>query len=146
MIILALIGAGVLLARGPVSLAPLAPYLENFINDPTWRYRVRFDDAVLIWEGWQKKLDLVVVGARFVDQRGAELILVPRMSVVFNSQELLAGRIRVTGLELIEPKLHFLRQEGGQFVITNYEGPSGNPDRVGVVFDPAKFPPRPLVR
>ncbi|SVB03990.1 uncharacterized protein METZ01_LOCUS156844, partial [marine metagenome] len=49
MIILALIGTGVMLARGPVSLAPLSPYLEEFINDPTWRYRVRFHDAVLSW-------------------------------------------------------------------------------------------------
>ena len=139
MIILVLIGTGVMLARGPVSLASLAPYLEDFINNPAWRYRVRFDDAVLSWEGWQKKLDLVVVGARFVDQRGAELILVPRMSVVFNSQELLAGRIRVTGLELIEPKLHILRQKGGQIVITDDGGISGSPDRVGVVFNPAIF-------
>ena len=135
--ILALIGTGAMLSRGPVSLAPLAPYLENFMDDPTWRFRVRFDDAVLSWEGWRKKLDLRIIGARFMDRAGAELILVPRMSVVFDGEALLSGQFRVTGLELIKPKLALLRRADGSFEITNSDDLDGAAIGTGFTFDPA---------
>lgn len=124
--ILALIGSGVMLSRGPVSLAPLAPYLEDFMADPSWRFRVRFEDAVLRWEGWRKKLALRVFGARFVDRDGGELISVPSLSVTFDGRALLSGQIRVSGLELIGPKLRLLRHADGVVEITNEgSGPEG---------------------
>lgn len=144
-VILALIGTGAMLSHGPVSMAPLVPYLEDLLDDPSWRFRVRIDDAVLSWEGWQKKLDVRVIGARFVDRTDAELIAVPNLSVAFDSRALLAGRFRVTGLELIGPRLRLLRHEDGRIEITNSESAepeSAGPDRdqssvgQGVIFDP----------
>ena len=136
LIILALIGAGAMLSQGPVSIAPLAPYLENLLDDPSWKFQVRFNDAVLSWEGWQKKLDVKVVGARFVDRQGVDLISVPRMSIAFDTQALVAGQIRVVGLQLIEPRLRLLRHSDGLIEITNNEGPGGAGTRRGFSFDP----------
>ena len=132
LIILALIGAGAMLSQGPVSIAPLAPYLENLLDDPSWKFQVRFNDAVLSWEGWQKKLDVKVVGARFVDRQGVDLISVPRMSIAFDTQALVAGQIRVVGLQLIEPRLRLLRHSDGLIEITNNEGPGGAGTRRGL--------------
>ncbi len=135
LIILALIGAGAMLSQGPVSIAPLAPYLEDLLDDPSWRFRVRFKDAVLSWEGWQRKLDVRVVGARFVDRQGVDLILVPRMSIAFDTHALLAGQVRVVGLQLIEPRLRLLRHGDGHIEITNNEGSDTTAARRGISFD-----------
>ncbi len=139
MIILALIGAGAMLSQGPVSVAPLAPLLEDLLDDPSWQFRVRFKDAVLSWEGWQKKLDVKVVGARFVDRLGVDLISVPRMSIAFDTQALLAGQVRVVGLQLIEPRLRLLRHDDGHIEITNNDSPAGASARRGISFDPTKL-------
>ncbi len=125
-----------MLSRGPVSLAPLAPYLEDFMDDPSWRFRVRFDDAVLSWEGWRKKLDLRVIGVRFMDRRGGELISVPRMSVVFDGRALLAGQFRVSGLEIIAPKLRLLRHADGHIEITSNDGTALPDEQSGLTFEP----------
>jgi hypothetical protein len=115
----------------------LAPYLEKFMDNPSWRFRVRFDDAVLSWEGWRKKLDLRVIGVRFMDRNGVELISVPRMSVVFDGRALLAGQFRVSGLELIAPKLRLLRHGDGRIEIANNDGAAGSGERTGLTFAPA---------
>ncbi len=133
---LALIGTGVMLSHGPVSLAPLVPYLEDLLEDQSWGFRIRINDAVLSWGGWQKKLDVRVMGARFVDPRGAELISVPSLSVAFDSRALVAGRFRVTGLELIEPRLRLLRHEDGRIEITNIESTGKTGVGRGISFDP----------
>ena len=136
---LALIGTGVMLSHGPVSMAPLVPYLEDLLDDQSWRFRIRIDDAVLSWGGWQKKLDVRVMGARFVDRRGAELILVPSLSVAFDSRALLLGRLRVTGLELIKPRLRLLRHDDGRIEITNIESAGETGAGRGIIFDPARL-------
>jgi hypothetical protein len=134
---LALIGTGVMLSHGPVSMAPLVPYLEDLLDDQSWQFRVRIDDAVLSWGGWQKKLDVRVMGARFVDRRGAELISVPSLSVAFDSQALFAGKLRITGLELNEPRLRLLRHEDGGIEITNIESTGATGAGRGISFDPS---------
>ena len=136
LVVLALIGSGVMLSRGPVSLAPLAPYLEDFMDDPSWRFRVRFEDTVLRWEGWRKKLDLRVIGARFVERSGGELISVPSLSVAFDIQALLSGQVRVSGLELIGPKLRLLRHAGGAIEITNESSGAGGVKGSGLRIEP----------
>ena len=137
-----------MLSQGPVSIAPLAPYLEDLLQDPSWRLRVRFDDAVLSWGGWRKKLDVRVIGARFVDRRGAELVSVPSIAIAFDGQALLAGHFQIVGLELIEPRLRLLRHKDGRIEITNEQtakrkdgasaatGRKSKPRR-GFIFDPA---------
>ncbi|MBL6954893.1 MAG: AsmA-like C-terminal domain-containing protein [Alphaproteobacteria bacterium] len=136
---LALIGTGVMLSHGPVSIAPLVPYLEDLLDDQSWRFRIRIDDAVLSWEGWQKKLDIRVMGARFVDRRGAELISVPSLSVAFDSRALLVGRLRVTGLELIQPRLRLLRDANGRIEISNTESTGKTGIGRGISFDPGEL-------
>ena len=118
-----------MLSHGPVSIAPLVPYLENVLDDPSWRFRVRIEDAVLSWEGWQRKLDVRVKGARFVNREGADLISVPSLSIAFDTRALLAGQFRVTGLELIAPRLQLFRHEDGRIEITNRQ--SGENGGVG---------------
>ncbi|MDE0943428.1 MAG: AsmA-like C-terminal domain-containing protein [Alphaproteobacteria bacterium] len=145
-VILILVGTGAMLSQGPVSVAPLAPYLEDLLQDPSWRFRVRFDDAVLSWGGWRKKLDVRVLGARIIDRRGAELVSVPSMAVAFDGQALLAGQFQVIGLELIEPRLRLLRHKDGRIEITNEHAINRNGEkpgtgrakrRRGFIFDPA---------
>ncbi len=114
----------------------MVPYLEDLLDDQSWRFRIRIDDAVLSWGGWRKKLDVRVIGARFVDSRGAELISVPNLSVTFNSRALLAGQFRVTGLELIEPRLRLLRHDDGHIEISNTEGTGETGIGRGISFDP----------
>jgi hypothetical protein len=131
-IIVLLVGAGVILSRGPVSVAPLAPYLEEVLEDPSWGFRVRFADAVLTWEGWRRKLDIRVVGAQFLDRGGAELISVPQMAVVLDGKALLRGHLRATALELIGPRLRLLRRADGRIVIAGENGGRG------ISFDPSE--------
>ncbi len=125
-----------MLSHGPIALAPFVPYFEDMLDDPSWRFRVRIDDAVLRWGGWQKKLDLRVIGARFVGREGTGLISVPSLSIALDSRALLAGQFRVTGLELIEPRLRLLRHEDGRIEITNAANSAQTEVGHGFTFEP----------
>ena len=79
------------LSAGPVSLAPLAPYLEEALSAEDASYRVFVDDVILTWAGWDRTLDVRAVGVQAFSADGMVLSRIPEMSVVLSMAALTRG-------------------------------------------------------
>lgn len=104
-----------LLSRGPISLGYLTPYLQDELNAAVAPFSVRVDSTQLAWEGWDKTLDVRVVGVRVFDADRNLLAEVPQMSVGLQGEALLYADLLPTSLELIAPQMVLVRETDGQF-------------------------------
>ncbi len=104
-----------LLARGPIPLGYLTPYLQDELNAAVAPYSIRVDATQLAWEGWDKTLDVRVVGVRVLDADGNLLAEVPQMSVGLRGEALLYADLVPTSLELIAPQMALVREADGRF-------------------------------
>lgn len=126
--------AAIVLSRGPVSLAILTPYLTPILADPSAPLRVEFEDTILTWEGWERQLDVRIVGVKVLDQEGRVLANAPQMAVGFSAQGLLRGRIEPIVLELIAPEIRLVRGADGtiEFGVRNGQGGAASDNLVEV--------------
>ena len=60
------------LSTGPVSIAFLSPYIEDAFGADDLSYRLKFDDTVLIWNGWGDGLDIIITDGEFETQQDAD--------------------------------------------------------------------------
>lgn len=104
----------VLLARGPISLHFLSPYLAEALNDAEAPIRIAFDDTVLTWDGRNGRLDVRVVGVRVSGADGERLATAPQVSVRLRAAALLELRVEPEQLVLIKPKVRLARNEQGR--------------------------------
>ena len=101
------------LSTGPISLAFLAPYVEQALNFEGASYRVNFKDLRLIWAGWERTLDVRASDVQCFSTDGALLATFPETAVEFSIAAMLRGIIAPTKLELFRPDLHFNRDANG---------------------------------
>ena len=52
------------LSSGPISLAFLSPYVESTLATFHKSFRIRLDDTILTWAGWERALDIRVINVR----------------------------------------------------------------------------------
>ena len=103
-----------LLARGPISLGYLTPYLQDELNAAVAPFSIRVDSTQLTWEDWDNTLDVRVVGVRVFDPDGNLLAEVPQMSVGLRGEALLVADLVPTSLELIAPQMVVVREADGR--------------------------------
>jgi len=101
------------LSAGPVSLAFLAPYVEDALGAEDASFRVSFDDFILSWAGWERSLDIRAVGVQAFSADGHVLARVPEMSLVLSLPGLARGLIAPTHLYLYRPELRLTRHAEG---------------------------------
>ena len=109
--------AGWLLWSGPVSLRPLVPYVRDALNGGVQGIRVDLDDTVLAWAGWERAVDVRVLGARLLDTENRVIAGVPEISLGVSGVALLGGRLAFTRIELLRPRITLFRDEQGAFGI-----------------------------
>ena len=56
------------LSSGPISLAFLTPYFESTLATFYKSYRIRLDDTILTWAGWERTLDIRVINVRVLGE------------------------------------------------------------------------------
>ena len=93
--------AGWRLAQGPVQLDFLTPYLVQALNGHGSPFRVTIAGTNLAWAGWDRTLDIRVVGVRAVAEDGRVVANVPEMSVGLSVKGLLRGIVAPTGIDII---------------------------------------------
>ena len=101
------------LSEGPVSLAFLTPSIERALEGEQGRYRIRLDDTILAWAGWERTLDIRVLNVRAIGPDGSTIASVPEMSLSFSVQALMGGRIAPKSIELFRPTLKLIRRRDG---------------------------------
>ena len=128
--VLVLLGAGAAwrLSQGPVSLAFAIPYVDEQLVKAGGPFAIELVDIILIWGGWDRTLDIRVVGVTARDRGGGVIAAIPEVSVGLAAVALAGGKISLTRFELIEPLMRAHRTESGEFelVIGERTGPTGN--------------------
>ena len=101
------------LSEGPVSFAFLTPSIERALEGEQGRFRIRLDDTILAWAGWERTLDIRVLNVRAIGPDLAAIASVPEMSLSFSVQALMGGRLAPKSIELFRPTLKLIRHEDG---------------------------------
>lgn len=117
----AAVGVVVLVAQGPVSLAPVTPYVEKALSSALPPYQVRVEDTILSWDSEADRVDLRAIEVRLTDNSGRDILNVPQMAVTLSATELLRGRAVVTKASLIRARLTLLRGANGTWFLNQPE-------------------------
>lgn len=107
------------LTTGPISLAFLTPYFESAFNVPEADFKVRVEDTILTWAGWDQSLDIRLRGARVIGDDGNTVAEIPELAVSLSAKALLQKKILPSSLSVFGPRLNIIRQEDGRLEIGN---------------------------
>jgi len=102
-----------LLSSGPISLAFLNEYIAKSLSPRDGAFSVELSDTILTWAGWDRNLDVRVIGVGIAGHDGKILATVPELSLSVSAQALLERRLAPRTIELFGPKLHLVRLADG---------------------------------
>ena len=94
------------LSNGPISLAFLAPYVEQALSAEDASYRVNFEDFILTWAGWDRTLDVRALRVQSFSVDGVLLATIPEMAVELSIAAMLRGIVAPTKLEFFDTDLN----------------------------------------
>lgn len=113
-----IIGVGVWrLSSGPIDLSFLTPYVEEAINSEGSPVRVKIQDTVLTWGGWERAVDIVArnVDVAPVDAADRPVAKLPEVSFNLSLRALAQGIVAPTTLEILNPRIALRRLPSGSF-------------------------------
>ncbi|MEH6525273.1 MAG: AsmA-like C-terminal region-containing protein [Sneathiella sp.] len=100
------------LARGPVSLTYLAPYVEQTLVTQYPQFNLAFDKLELEWNGRDKNL-VVAVDDLVIKKEGRQIATIPDVAVTFSGKALLKGQIAPSELEFTGMSIRLTRTKDG---------------------------------
>ncbi len=101
------------LSSGPISLAFLSPYIESTLGRFHKSFRLRLDDTILTWAGWDRTLDIRVLNVRAYDDHDSLIAIIPELSLSLSAKAMVQGMIAPQSIELFRPRLRVLRHTDG---------------------------------
>jgi hypothetical protein len=111
------------LSSGPISLAFLSPYVESTLATFHKSLRIRLDDTILTWAGWERALDIRVINVRALGEGDTLIASVPELSLSFSAKALIKGMIAPKSIEMFRPSLKVVRHRDGSLEVGfNTEG------------------------
>lgn len=131
------------LSQGPVSLGFLTPHIETVLNKWHPSFKVRLEDTILAWAGWERALDVRVVNLRAIGTDGRIIATVPELSVSLSAKGILRGVAALQSIELYSPRLRLLRHEDGHFELAFPEGAGAADDLARKVLSELAHPTDP---
>ncbi|MHA1107766.1 MAG: hypothetical protein ACTSQV_01480, partial [Alphaproteobacteria bacterium] len=102
------------LSQGPVSLTFLTPSIEEALNEQDLGVKIAIGDTILTWAGWERNLDILTVDVRAIAPDGRVIARVPQISINLSARGLLRGVVAPNRLELIGPRLRFIRNSANE--------------------------------
>jgi len=105
------------LSSGPISLAFLTPYIESTLATFHKSFRVRLDDTILTWAGWERTLDIRVINVRALGEDDAFIASVPELSLSLSAKALIKGMIAPKSIEMFRPSLKIVRLRDGSLTV-----------------------------
>ena len=106
-------GAVIRLLVGPVSLGPLAGTLDQAIQAALPGITLRYDKAAVEWDRDDSRFDLVVLGARVLDQDGHTVIGAPKAAIDLAAPPLLRGKVAVQRITLVGVSFKLIHMKDG---------------------------------
>jgi hypothetical protein len=108
------IGAGLRLLMGPVSLGPLSGQLQDAIANALPGLAVRYDEAALEWTRDEGRINLVILGARVFDENQRIIAQAPKAEIVLAAAPFLQGRVEIKRIALVGVQLTLVRTQDGR--------------------------------
>ncbi len=105
------------LSSGPISLAFLSPYIEGTLSAFNKSSRIRLDDTILTWAGWERTLDIIVLNVRVLGEGDSLIASVPELSLSLSAKALFKGMIAPKSIEMFRPSLKVLRHRDGSLEV-----------------------------
>ncbi|MCP5412570.1 MAG: hypothetical protein H6924_10665 [Alphaproteobacteria bacterium] len=112
-IIFFVVGAGVRLLIGPVSLGPLRGTLAGAIHDALPGITLDYDQAAIEWDREEGRVNLVVLGARMYDGHGRVVAQAPKADIDLAAAPFLSGRFAVKRITLVGVQLTLVHTKDG---------------------------------
>jgi hypothetical protein len=112
-IVFFVVGAGVRLLMGPVSLGPLQQTLAGAIQTALPGISLQYDKAAIEWDREQDRVNLVVLGTRILDQDGKVVATAPKADIDLAAAPFLAGRVAVRRITLVGVSLRLVHMKNG---------------------------------
>src|SRR5512142_3315399 len=107
------VGAGIRLLIGPVSLGPFAGALADALDRALPGITVKYDQAAVEWERDEGKVNLVILGTRVFDRDGRIIAQAPKADIVLAAGPFLHGKIQVKRITLVGVQLTLVRTVDG---------------------------------
>ena len=126
-IVFFVVGAGIRLLLGPVSLGPLQGTLAGAIQQALPGITLQYDQAAIEWSRDEGRVNLVVLGAKVLDSSGRIVAQAPKADIDLAARPFLAGQIQVRRITLVGVRLSLVHmKEGG--IRLGAEGDKGGND------------------
>ncbi|MCC7273504.1 MAG: hypothetical protein IT561_12615 [Alphaproteobacteria bacterium] len=119
------------LSAGPIELEFLTPYLEQALSQPGGP-TVRIERTAITWQGWRGNPELRAEGVSAQAPDGKPLAAVPALAISVSLESLLRGVIAPARIELVEPRLHLVREADGRITVDIGRGAVGAEGDPGV--------------
>lgn len=107
------IGAGVRLLIGPVSLGPFAGTLANALANALPGITVKYDQAAIEWARDEGRVNIVILGTRVFDADGRIIAQAPKADIDLAAKPFLRGKIVVKRIALVGVQLTLVRTKDG---------------------------------
>ena len=95
------VGAGIRLLVGPVSLGPLQQTLAGAIQQALPGITLAYDKAAIEWDREQNRVELVVLGTRILDREGRVVASAPKADIQLAAAPVLQGKVAVQRITLV---------------------------------------------
>ncbi len=130
------------LAQGPVPLTFLTPYIVDALRQSDAPFRFDVADTILVWAGWERTFDIVLLDVRVSDEKGSGAVI-PEVSVRLSLPAMLRGMVAPTRLEIISARLRIQRAADGTIAIGLGEGEGEVANARAFLFADLLAPPDP---
>jgi hypothetical protein len=108
------VGAGIRLLMGPVSLGPFAGTLSGAIQQALPGITLTYDQAGIEWSRDDGRINLVVLGAKIFDSKNQIVAEAPKADIDLAARPFLSGQIKVQRITLVGVQLSLVHmKEGG---------------------------------
>ncbi len=121
-IVFFMIGAGLRLLWGPVSLGPLKGTLAGAIQEALPGINLDYDRAAIEWTRDQGRVNLVVLGTRLYDNRGQIVANAPKAAIDLAAAPFLKGEFVVKRITLVGVQFTLVQLKSGRIRLGTQQG------------------------
>lgn len=107
------LGVVLRLAIGPVSLGPFSDRLRTSVLNALPGLAVRYDDAAVEWSRDEGRVNLIIVGARFFDQKHHIIAQAPKAEIGLAAGAFIRGEVQIRRIALVGVQLTLVRTRAG---------------------------------
>jgi hypothetical protein len=125
-IVFFVVGAGLRLLWGPVSLGPLRGTLAGAIHQALPGIDLDYDQAAIEWSRDQGRVNLVVLGARLYDSHGRVVASAPKAAIDLAAAPFLSGQFVVKRITLVGVKFTLVHMKNGRVRLGNEKDAGDN--------------------